>query len=137
MASVQILPGVKVAIAYVDALGYITPMRSDFIGETHNTTYHALEVRDGMRFTVQLTFDLYLLGASQAEFIEVAMRFDGFVVAHSHIPVIDIRAGRGVYNFLAFADGMTGMWKTAEFRALATGIPEYPFPTARPISNKC
>ena len=126
MASVFNLRGINVAIAYVDALGSLTPMRSSRIGGTWNTTHHAIEVRDGMRFAVQLTFDLYSLGASMAEYIEVAIRFDGFVVAHNHIPVTDIRAGGGVYNFLTFADGMTGVGMTAEFRALATSISKYP-----------
>ena len=125
MASVQIFPGLTVAIATVTAQGSITPMISSLISETSDTIYHSLGVRDWVRLVVQLLFNLYLLGASQAEFIEFAVRIDGFNIAHGHIPVADIRAAGGVFNLLSIPDGTTGTVKTAEFRALATSKMKY------------
>lgn len=121
MASVQILPGIQAGIVFVGARGVVTPMISTLIGETPDTTYHSLGVRDRVRFVIHLRFDLYLLGASQAELIEFAVRIDGFIVAHSHVLVTDIRAAGGVINLLRIPDGMTGKAKTAEFRALTSG----------------
>lgn len=126
MASVQIFPGLTVAIATVTAQGSITPMISSLISETSDTIYHPLGVRDRVRLVVQLLFNLYLLDASQAEFIEFAVRIDGFNVAHGHIPAADIRAAGGVFNLLSIPDGTTGTVKTAEFRALTTSKMEHP-----------
>ena len=120
MASVQIFPGLTVTIATTDAQGSITPMISTLIIETQDTIHHSLGVRDRARLVVQFLFDLYLLDASQAEFVEFAVRIDGFNVAHGHIPVADIRAIGGVFNLLSIPDGTTGTVKIAEFRALAT-----------------
>ena len=113
MASVQILPGILVAIAALDAHGIIPLYSSPLNGSTPNTVHRSLEVEDGMRVIVLLKFDLYLLALSQAEFIEIAMRFSGIEAAHAHIPVTEIRAGEGEYAFFSFVDGVTGMSKTA------------------------
>ena len=101
-------------------------MISSLISETSDTIYHSLGVRDWVRLVVQLLFNLYLLGASQAEFIEFAVRIDGFNIAHGHIPVADIRAAGGVFNLLSIPDGTTGTVKTAELRALTTSKMEHP-----------
>lgn len=100
-------------------------MISTLISETPDTVHHSLGVRDRARFVIQLLFDLYLLGASQAELVEFAVRIDGFIVAHGHVLVTDIRAGGGVLNLLSIPDGMTGTAKTAEFRALTTSKINY------------
>lgn len=136
MASVQILPGILVAIAALDAHGIIPLYSSPLNGSTPNTVHRSLEVEDGMRVIVLLKFDLYLLALSQAEFIEIAMRFGGIQAAHAHIPVTDIRAGGGEYVFFSFIDGVTGMAKTAEFCALPPGISNHVSPTTRSISNR-
>ena len=125
MASVQILPGIQVAIAAVDAHGQTTPMISSLLGETLDTVHHSLGVTDRVRFAVQILFDLYLLDASQAELVEFAVRIDGFTVAHGHIPVADIRAVGGVFNLWSIPDGTTGTVKTTEFRALTTSKTNY------------
>lgn len=111
-----------VAIVSVDAQGFLTPLPSSPISLlTPDTARHSLVVRDRTRFGIQFRFGLVLLDASQAELVEHAIRIDGFNVAHGHVPVTEIRADGGVLNILRFPDGMTGMAKTAEFRALATG----------------
>ncbi|GAB7330223.1 hypothetical protein MBLNU13_g01884t1 [Cladosporium sp. NU13] len=104
----------------MDAHRNITPMIPSLIGETPDTIHHSLGVRDRARFVVQILFNLLLLGVSRAELVEFAVRIDGFIVAHGHIPVTDIRAAGGVFNLLSIPDGMTGTVKTAEFRALTT-----------------
>lgn len=126
MASVQISPALTVAIGTTDAQGSITPMISSLISATPDTIHHSLGVRDLARLVVQLLFNLHLLDASQAEFVEFAVRIDGFNVAHGHIPVADIRAAGGVFNLLSIPDGMTGTVKTAEFRALTTSKMDHP-----------
>jgi len=121
MASVQILPGVTVLIASVIVAGSFMPIPSSLIGSTTDTVYHLLGVRDGMRFVIQLIFDLFLLSASQAEYVEFAIRIDGFNVAHGHMSVDALRARGGVFTINCLPDGMTGMAKIMEFRELATG----------------
>jgi hypothetical protein len=125
MASVPILRGLTVVISSVDEQGFFMPMPSSLLSSTPDTIYHSLGVRDGQRFVIQLIFDPLLLGASQANYLEVAARIDGFNVTHGHVSVPEIRANGGVFTITSFPDGITGMAKTAEFRKLATGKIEY------------
>lgn len=137
MASVQNLPGVWVALASVDAYSNIRRLHSRPIGvPTPDTTHHSLEVIDGMKVVILIKLVLSMLRDSDAELIEVAMRFDGFNVAHHHIPVTEILAGGGVYPFVTFLDGMTSMAKTAEFRAITTGNLDCLFPMVRLMTDR-
>jgi hypothetical protein len=77
-----------------------------------------------------------MLRAFDGEYMELAMRFDGFDVAHRHIPVTEILASGPVCAFVSFLDGMSGMTKTADFRVITTGNLSCQFPTARPQIDK-
>lgn len=130
MASVLLLPHIQVAIVSVDVHGVPFHMHSRQVGgSTPDMVHHSLKVEDGTRFAILLSFDLYILGTIQPDFVEVAMRFDGRDVAHFHMAITEIRANGGFCVIPTFIDGMSGEAATAEFRAVTTGI--IGFPTSR------
>lgn len=133
MASVQILPGLTVAIASVDSQGRLAPMRSSPTGlGTPNVTHHSLEVVNGTEFGVLLKFNMSTLRSfHHVDYVEVVLFFDGRAVAHHQIPIADIITLAGECALTTFTDRRSGTVKTAEFRALTTSMMhQTPFSTS-------
>lgn len=137
MASIWALQDVKVAIAFADAQEFLTPLPSTPVGNWNPAqAHHTLEVRDGTRFAVVLTVDLQKMAGHECDYVEVAVSFDGFEVAHHYIPLPELAANRGEFVIKTFVDGMSGMAKTAEFRVLTTGIRKGLILTSRMATDK-
>jgi hypothetical protein len=124
MASIEIFPGLKVVIVSVDAQGFLTPMHSSPTGLGNpDETHHSLEVRNGTRFGILLVFDLSTRRSfHHVDYVELDLRFDRRDVAHHQIPMTDIVTNGGNSAITTFTDRTTRTVKTAEFRALTTGM---------------
>jgi hypothetical protein len=124
MASIEIFPGLKVVIVSVDAQGGLTPMHSSLTGLGNpDETHHSLEVRDGTRFGILLTFDLSTRRSfHHVDYVNLDLRFDRRDVAHHQIPMPDIVKNGGNFAITTFTDRTIPSVKTAELRALTTGM---------------
>jgi hypothetical protein len=137
MASVAALPELRVAVASVDAQESLTPLHSVQCGGLPpHTTLHRLEVTGGTRFAVVLTFDLHAMRVTRFRCVEVSLNFDGFYVAHRFITITKIVRNGGQLVFKTFADGFTGMSRTAEFRRLTPGMISCLVPMVRTMTDR-
>jgi hypothetical protein len=123
MASVEVFPELRVAVASEDAQESLTLLHSNHVDDlAPHTTLHHLEVTSGTRFAILLTFNTYALRANPASCIEVSLTFDGFFATHCFVNITEIVRNAGQVVLKTFADGFTGMSRTAEFRTLTTGM---------------
>jgi hypothetical protein len=76
MASVEVFPELRVAVASEDAQESLTLLHSNHVDDlAPHTTLHHLEVTSGTRFAILLTFNTYALRANPASCIEVSSHF--------------------------------------------------------------
>jgi hypothetical protein len=93
-------------------------------------------VTGGTRFAVVLTFDLHAMRVTRFRCVEVSLNFDGFYVAHRFITITKIVRNGGQLVFKTFADGFTGMSRTAEFRRLTPGMISCLVPMVRTMTDR-